>query len=538
MLNHFSKFLFILIIVFSILLLSNALADDHDDFIGFITDGTCGENITWKLDELGNLYITGAGNMPDYSIDNGIYPPWFGWYDEIKFVSISSGITSIGDCAFEYCDRLLEITLPEGITSIGSFSFFACRNLSKITLPESTTTIGEQAFRGCEKLQSINIPEKVTSIEIAAFAGCSNLNAVYAANIESWLKISFAELGNPLAAGYGTLYFQNQPVISLIIPDGTTTILKNAFKGCKSLTSVSIPNSVSSIGDGAFSFCSNLTSINIPDSVSSISDAVFSGCSSLTSINIPDSIVSIGSNAFSGCSKFTNLEIPDNVTFIGGHAFYNCSQLTSITLPCGITSVEPGTFRACSNLVDVFIPSHVTSIGINAFRDCCNLSSIVIPQGITSIQSHTFTGCTSLKKLVLPRSVYDIRSSAFENCPNLTLYVHKDSPAFIWCLTSGISFEEIGKTDNTLTLPTSLIAIKAEAFKDSSIEDVVIPSTVKSIGSQAFANCDSLFAVTLPDDVQIAPDAFSGSSHVFFICDENSPGHTFAQTHNIPWIIQ
>ena len=55
-----------------------------------------------------------------------------------------------------------------------------------------------------------------------------------------------------------------------IIPDGTTEIAFQAFKGCTSLKSIVIPDSVTQIGELAFSDCSSVQSIVIPDSVTRI----------------------------------------------------------------------------------------------------------------------------------------------------------------------------------------------------------------------------------------------------------------------------
>lgn len=70
----------------------------------------------------------------------------------------------------------------------------------------------------------------------------------------------------------------------ITIPDSVTTIGRNAFSCCYSLTNIIIPNTVSTIGKRIFSSCTSLTSITIPNSISTIGDGAFSGCSSLESI--------------------------------------------------------------------------------------------------------------------------------------------------------------------------------------------------------------------------------------------------------------
>lgn len=47
---------------------------------------------------------------------------------------------------------------------------------------------------------------------------------------------------------------------------------------------VAIPPIVTSIGKEAFFFCTSLTSVNIPDSVTSIADGVFECCNKLSTV--------------------------------------------------------------------------------------------------------------------------------------------------------------------------------------------------------------------------------------------------------------
>lgn len=147
-----------------------------------------------------------------------------------------------------------------------------------------------------------------------------------------------------------------------IIPDGTTEIAFQAFKGCNSLQSIEIPDSVTQIGDEAFTGCSSLQSIVIPDSVIEIGRWAFHVCNNLTLIivsknnpeykstnncmltkdgkelilcrshNIPDGVTKIGRWAFDGCTSLQSIVIPDSVTTIAHNAFCDCLSLQSIAI--------------------------------------------------------------------------------------------------------------------------------------------------------------------------------------------------------------
>lgn len=93
----------------------------------------------------------------------------------LKTVTLSSGLSSISEGAFEWCDSLVRVSIPNTITSIGKSAFTGCKSLTEITIPESVTMIGEKAFLECESLVEFVVPNKVESIEANAFNGCSSL---------------------------------------------------------------------------------------------------------------------------------------------------------------------------------------------------------------------------------------------------------------------------------------------------------------------------------------------------------------------------
>lgn len=163
--------------------------------------------------------------------------------------------------------------------------------------------------------------------------------------------------------GYWVITFSND----------VTTIGEMAFSEDgkqKNLLSIIIPEGVTSIGTSAFYDCYVLTSINIPDGVTSIGESAFYGCYELTSINIPEGVTSIGARTFEDCRSLVSITIPDGVTSIGESAFSGCGALTSINIPDGITSIEKSTFYTCHSLTSINIPNSVEKIGNFCFAYC------------------------------------------------------------------------------------------------------------------------------------------------------------------------
>ena len=159
--------------------------------------GTCGENLTWTLDDNGALTISGTGAMKDYSYLSEA--PWYNYRSEIKTVVIGDSVTSIGSDAFSDCDALTSVTIGNGVTSIGFQAFSICNALTEITIPDSVTSIGFQAFSCCDALTSITIPDSVLSIGSYAFSWCDALTEVYYGGDENdRSKISIGSNNTPL----------------------------------------------------------------------------------------------------------------------------------------------------------------------------------------------------------------------------------------------------------------------------------------------------------------------------------------------------
>ena len=198
-----------------------------------VASGTCGENLTWVLDNTGLLTISGTGEMTDFSSSD---QPWYDYRSSINEVVIEDGATSIGAKAFYSCDALTSVTIPDSVTSIDYYAFYKCISLTSITIPDSVTSIGNYAFYSCDALISFTISDSVKSIGDSAFCACDSLTS-----------IDVSEANDYYTSVDGVLFNKDMTTLiqypvgkndtEYIIPDGVTSIgddavIKFKFKLC------------------------------------------------------------------------------------------------------------------------------------------------------------------------------------------------------------------------------------------------------------------------------------------------------------------
>ena len=109
-----------------------------------------------------------------------------------------------------------------------------------------------------------------------------------------------------------------------------------------------------------------------------------------------------------------------------------------------------------------YIPYNIVEIKENAFAYCSNLQTVVLSDKMTTIPRNLFYYCSRLKNIQ-------------------------------W--------------------PTNLVTISDCAFEYSGLVNVVLPSTVKTIGSSAFEGCYYLESIILPEGLTTL-----NSNRVFFYC--------------------
>lgn len=206
--------------------------------------------------------------------------------------------------------------------------------------------------------------------------------------------------GNNSQVSFPWTAFYNS-INKVIICDGVNSIGNNAFRLCRSLTSVEIPSSVIRIGEHAFDRCESLTDIEIPPSVCTVEPYAFTYCLSLKSIEIPSSIKLLDNYIFSSCSALTDVYIPSSITEIGEGVFSSCTSLGNVTIPGSVEKIGWAAFAACKSLKNVNIQPGVKHIDDRAFMFCSSLESIILPDSVKYIGLEVFHGCPLLEKVVI-----------------------------------------------------------------------------------------------------------------------------------------
>ena len=341
---------------------------------------------------------------------------------------------------------------------------------------------------------------------------------------------------------------------TLVIPEGVTTIGREAFRNANGIKKIQFPSSLVSIETYAFSVCSNLTEVVIPDGVTIIESAAFDNCASLKKVVVPSSVVDLGYHTFAGCAaleeadvacdigygmfmdcvKLTNLTLGNTVTTIGEYAFLGCNSLERVVLPSSLTNVgevpaiSREVFKECKKLESVIFAENYNPITIGewAFNGCINLSKVVFPSNLVNmdavngvncaIGAYSFAGCTSLTELIGLEILEGIGDYAFHNTGLTSIYIPATLSVFGTAPFLGCKLQSVELMDGNNTLMQKDGAIYDVAMTTLMLfplgydGDVTIPESVIALNDGVFAG-SMIRSVTLPSGIrEVSANAFDG----------------------------
>ncbi|MDD4291233.1 MAG: leucine-rich repeat protein [Clostridia bacterium] len=451
-------------------------------------------------------------------------------------VILGEGLTVLGSDAFKGFTSLTEVVGLENVEELnGGQTFFNCRSIENITLPENTTNMNWM-FANCTSLKSIFVPASVEEI-YCAFNGCTSLEYIMGMegvyyiegafiNCHSLKEITIPESIECLAGFENCYSLESVEVLGCIYE-----IYGCAFKNCRSLKSLSFPDCYY-VEDEAFMNCESLTSIELGCDLCELYSRVFYGCTSLTAfdfscisylgyecfaysgleeIYLGEGLTDIESEiVFFECKNVKFIEVSeDNEAYASQGGVLFDKKLTSLiwypaqmegteyAVPDTVISIADRAFIYAGfvNSIDL---ANVVSIGRSSF-ECSGLNSVSLGD-LEFVGSFAFRSCSKLTDVFISESTcfFDI-PFAFINSPVDSIevdeknrnYVSENGILYNGSKTMIIMISDF--TDETLVITEGVVKISAFAMQNNTyVKRIVLPSTLKVVGANAFRGCDNL----------------------------------------------
>ena len=467
----------------------------------------------WEFNETTKtLTISGTGDMPNFSWNDKA--PWDNFAGQIETVTIEDGITTIGELAFYWCDKLTSITIPSTVNTIGTNAFFCCKSLETLTIPGTVTSLGNSAFYS-SGLKSIDIGDGVTELLGFTFAFCSELESItfgkglksIASSVfhdcQKLKNVNFAADGQ--LTSIGSCAFYRTGLESITLPNSLTTMEERIFEDCQSLEEVTFGTGITHIAFYSFTACTNLKRLTIPAGV--VSMGAFFDNRNVEDVYCyadPSQLYwwSNSSDDFKP-GKGTRFHVMDmaawktffpnaNVTYVedlvpAGTLTYSVNQ--GVAHVTGITGPNPsGVVMIPATYTDANGTYPVTTIASEAFKDKTGLTSVSFPS-VKVIAANAFEGCTGLTTLTLPSTLTSIGSEAFKGCTGLrSVVIDANFGGSLFAGCDNIS---------AITFGDHVTSIGARAFQNlPNLTSVTIPANVQTIGGEAFDGCSNLSTIT------------------------------------------
>lgn len=511
-------------------------------------------NVTLSADFLSGLEIENIFIAEDHptlaSEDNVLYIKGADGQKETLLLYLSDvaefpvpdGVKSIAANAFYGNFSLTNISLPESVTAIGENAFYMCSYLASVTFrgtSDQPLTIGDYAFWSTG-LHTLTLPDRPITIGAYAFAEIS----YYSYETYDDESLAALDLGGTVSIG-DYAFYKTGEALELTIPATVKTIGNHAFEGSdytRYLTSVTFEEGSALETIGAYAFSkAKISSFNVPASVTSIGAYAFYYCSELTSITFEEGTAPLTFGTTYGNDTgnvlnetlVTEIHFPGRLTVIGESAFDRNSKIETVTFgdqytdsdftKSNLTTIGEGAFRYASALSAITIPASVKNtdviaIGNEAFLES-GLTSVTFEEsdeGVLTIGTSAFSGCKSLLSMNLPKRLGDFTSGS-TTIPALA----NGTGVFPTADDDGNGFNSVSITEGNALYASKDGILYTSDFKElvycppAKEGTVEVDARTERIGTNAFANCKKLTAITFPADSvckQIGAGAFSGCS--------------------------
>ena len=428
-----------------------------------------------------------------------------------------------------------EVAIPSVVT-FGQLTYkvtaiadraFNSRLITSISIPASIESVGDQAFSWNDSLKTIIIEDSEQPITFNDYSYSTFDNGGAKYTVYSGRNI--IRLFRPGESPF--------PQATSIVWGPKVTEIGMGEARCYFLTKAFISNSVKTICTEAFcdagiSSNSTILEITMGANVDSIGNSAFLNCSKLKSIEIPKVLKAIPDKCFDN-TRISEVIVPASAMYIGDMAFSWNDSLKTIIIE---DSEQPITFNDYSFTT---FDNGGAKYTVYSGRDIVRMfrpSESPFPQATSIVWGNQVVTIGNgeakspfLRAAVISNSVRTIGASAFEGAGN-------NSDVDELLISMGSYVDEFGPSAfstcyklKTIEIPKVLKAIPDNCFNSTRIKEVVIPSTVSSVGDMAFSWNDSIKTITIEDSDE--PISFNDYSFPTF--DNGGARYTVYSGRNI-----
>lgn len=475
-------------------------------------------------------------------------------------------VREIGEQAFKYLEFISSVTLPEGLEIIGDEAFDRCENLAEVTLPSTLKSIGKRAFFGVAA-EGIRLPGEEIVLGPVWYAGREKQDSTgkwtyclladgtaVLSDFKYTSKMAFpAEVdGIPVTAVEQPKDRDGSEGVSRVtFPDSVTYIGERVCASMPKVTKITLPENLRAVGKLAFAN-TGVRELTIPEGVTEIGESAFCSNESLKKLTLPSTLRVLPREAFDNCKTLAEVRFAEGLEEIGEEAFENCA-VKQLSLPASLRSIGRRAFTY-NPFKELTIPAGVERIGEAAFlrEDKEPLGKVTfacpdaaLGKGLFGYDSgydawirehqqeylagghidYDYQNSANWIDLYAEANTAEVPEIAVSCWPGSTadrLYrYHVEKNYLAWGEENVLTAPADRVLQAGLVTPASLVyelnipegveEIADDAFADTRLSRVRLPSTLKKIGSGAFSGCIALEGIALPEGLtEIGEKAFGG----------------------------
>ena len=494
--------------------------------------------------EIGNSAFAHCTSLVNVILPRGIRSIGrLAFYDCLSLTAlvIPDTVENIGERAFSHCAALKSVIIPDSVRTLGSLTFFYCSSLIDVTIGKGLDRIDNGMFMQCSALKEIIIPDNIKELGTGVLSICRSLEKITIGSGLTSLKTSDLRL-SPLkyieVSEENSVYKSvNNCVVTkdgkslvlaasgAVIPEEVEVLLSYSL-GNK-FGRLEIPDGVVQIGSYAFASATvdelvlgkAIKSIGIRALDSYINNIYYKGSEAEWDLidkyadwredlrkatlyfyseqkpSTEGNFWRYADGEISVWGEFENSSLEYGLSGDGKYYLVTGVKegVTSVTVPeiylgLPVTAIAEGAF-ADSSIEEITLQKSITEIGARAFENCKKLRYVNILAVLEKISLRAFYGCESLETVDFYAwaVIREIDDFAFYGCAALKS-VPENSAERI-----GVSAFENCTSFKTIYISAPIRRVEDRAyFGCSSVETLIVDNWTRTLGIDAFANCQAL----------------------------------------------